>query len=97
MPVGLAWLREPGGLSVIHGATLQNVDAKSNQLAALKNFSYYLNLCFNKDITDGAIVHLEDLKKLRHLALDGTGITEAGMMRLRAALREGEIVPPPIE
>lgn len=95
--VGLDWLKEPGGFINSCRFTFQNCNAKSDQLAPLKNFPNLgeLNLRFNKDITDDAIVHLQELKKLAHLALDGTGITEAGMARLRAALPNCEIVPKP--
>lgn len=96
-PVGLDWLKEPGGFINSTGFTFQNCNAKSDQLAPLKNFPKLasLNLRFNSDITDEAIVHLQELKKLAHLSLEGTGITEAGLARLRAALPDCEILPKP--
>lgn len=94
-PVGLDWLREPGGFAAGTRFTFQNIDARNEQLAALRNLPNLtqLNLRFNKDITDAGIVHLEGLKQLRHLHIDGTGITEAGLIRLRKALPDCEITP----
>lgn len=94
-PIGLAWLREPGGLGEMTNAIFQNINATDDELRQLKNLRYLrqLNLTFNKGVTDAGIEYLVGLPDLKYLHVDGTSITAAGLKRLREAYPQVEITP----
>lgn len=93
MPIGLAWAREPGGLAFIRTGTFQNIAALDADIAHLKQMRWLgtLNLRFNSEITDAAVPHLLELKSLRHLHLEGTGLSSNGVSRLKDGLPGVEI------
>lgn len=93
MPIGLAWARESGGLAFIRTGTFQNIDARDADLIYLKRMRWLrtLTLRFNSGITDAAVPHLLELKSLRHLHLEGTGLSSDGVSRLKVGLPGVEI------
>ena len=76
-------------------AIFQNINATHDALRQLKNLSYlrHLNLTFNKGVTDDGIKYLVGLPDLKYLHVDGTGITAAGLKRLREAYPQAQITP----
>ena len=97
MTVGLDWLKEPGGFARITNATFQNISATDAQLQRITNLPRLraLNLRYNTGVTDAAIPSILKLQHLRHLHVDFTSISEAGLQRLRDALPGGELTPLP--
>jgi hypothetical protein len=97
MTVGLDWLKEPGGFARITNATFQNISATDAHLERISNLPRlgHLNLRYNTGITDAAIPSLLRLQHLRHLHVDFTSITEAGLQTLRDALPGVELTPLP--
>jgi hypothetical protein len=54
----------------------------------------YLNLSGNQALTDAGLVHLEGMKSLRNVVLEGTQVTQAGAKKLADALPKCRIDAP---
>lgn len=95
MPISLSALKEPGGFSHLRTLVALNTKTTDEDLACLIPLKQLveLQLRTNRGITDQGLAHLLQLKSLKILSLEGTGLSEPSLARLREALPGCQIGP----